>query len=362
MLTVKKETEYKKHINGLKGFACVMVMIGHYIGLYKYAESFPVKNGILELFDEFLNSKISFIIDETFWVILFFVVSGYLVSQSSISSITDLIKKSVFRFLRLGLPVFAACFIIFIISETVGFYTSQTVPILENSFIQKPYNGEITFLQVMLSPIDVLFLGKVSLNGPYWVLREMFLTSLIIYLFSLLRNKLSNKTIYFLLVTAVFVLSMCFSNVVFAGIFGMIIALFEKDKDSFLNHNIPLLMIIVFCAALYFIPRSRIACIFFAALIVIIPRIKLLNCIFSSKIALFINKISFGGYSFHWPILLSVGMLVLIKTQNAFGLINACVISVFVSVILTVLMSILYYYLLEQYIYKFIKMIQNKWR
>ena len=73
---MEQKNTYKAHISGLKGFACFMVMMGHYIGLYKYAENFPVESVLLDYFEKFLASRIGFVLDETYWVILFFVVIG----------------------------------------------------------------------------------------------------------------------------------------------------------------------------------------------------------------------------------------------------------------------------------------------
>ena len=91
-------TVQMKYINGLKGLACLMVMIGHFIGIYKYAENFPADSKFLQLFDTFIESKLGFIIDESFWVILFFFVSGYLISLSKTPDIKSLFLKLTFSF------------------------------------------------------------------------------------------------------------------------------------------------------------------------------------------------------------------------------------------------------------------------
>lgn len=35
-------TNYKSYITGLKGFACVMVMIGQFLGVFAYADNMPI--------------------------------------------------------------------------------------------------------------------------------------------------------------------------------------------------------------------------------------------------------------------------------------------------------------------------------
>ena len=349
---------YKSYINGLKGFACIMVMIGHYIGLYKYAENFPIQNKFLDFFDTLLDSKIAFSIDENFWVMLFFVVSGYLVAQSNVSTFTQLIKKWVMRFLRLGLPIFFASLIIFLISETIEFQSLNTNELFECRFVQKPYKNDILFSQVIVSPFTVLLGGNYTINEPYWCLREMFATSLIIYLLTYLKSKIKNENIYTFLLSILFFASLVVSRVVFAGFFGMLIALCEKNINICKN-KIFILSTIVFCASIYFLSRKHISCIFFSALIIFVPKISCLNAIFSSKIADIANKISFGIYSFHWPILLSCGMLILIKTYNTLGLFYASLISVCSSIIISIILSVVFYYLIEQHIYKLLRKIES---
>ena len=357
------QTNYKSYISGLKGFACLMVMVGHYIGLYKYAEAFPAESKLLDYFEMFLNSKINFVLDENYWVILFFVVSGYLVANSKIHNFSDVVKKSLMRFLRLGLPILFAYAIIFAIYKTIGFHTTETITIFENSFIQNALSGEYGFTDVLKSPIDVLLLGRTVLNSPYWVLREMFITSIIIYFLNWLKNKINNQNVFYTVLFVALISSMAISNVVFAGLFGMALCILENtNKTEILSNKIFALMIVVFSAALYFIPRSRISCVFFGALILLIPRLPIVNNVLSSKFMGFIAKISFGIYSFHWPVLCSVGMLVLLNTYKRIGLLSASLTAVAISIILTFIISIIYYFCIEKHIYGFLKKLEKYWR
>lgn len=359
---MENKSTYKAYISGLKGFACLMVMIGHYIGLYKYAENFPVESILLDYFGKFIDSKIGFVIDETFWVILFFVVSGYLVSNSRVSNIKDAISKSFLRFLRLGLPILFAYLAIILIYKIVGFHTVETKSLFECAFVQNAYANVYSFLDVLKSPFDVLFFNNVSLNSPYWVLREMFITSIIIYFLNWLKNKTNNLSVFYVILFVALISSMVISNVVFAGLFGMVLAILENsEKREILNNKVFVLMLIVFSAVLYFIPRSRISCLFFGTLILLIPKLPIINNILSSKIATFVNKISFGIYSFHWPVFCSIGMLILINTHKSVGLLLSSLIAAIISVLVTFVISIVYCYCVEKYIYRFLKKIEKTW-
>ena len=356
MIDSKSKTAY---INGLKGFACIMVMLGHFIGIYKYAESFPADSKALQLFDVFLNSKLGFLLDESFWVILFFFVSGYLVSFSKISDITDFIYKSVMRFVRLALPILFASIIIFVIQESIGFHTVQTVGIFESLFVQKYYSGSIPLWQALKSPVDVLIFGKSPLCSPYWVLREMLISSILIYLLNLLKNKI-NINLFFAAWGIAVAVSMVFSNIIFAGLFGMTLNLIQNDKErAYISNKIFLFAVLAFSLSLFVIPRSRIAPVFFCALILIVPEIKICNFIFSCRLSQFINRISFGIYSFHWPVFCSVGMLVIIKTHADLGLTVSAVFAALISATTTLLLSFLYYHIFEKQVYKLLKHVDN---
>ncbi len=358
-----KQNDYKAYISGLKGFACLMVMIGHYLGLYKYAESFPADSVVLKWFDTLVDSKVGFVLDESYWVILFFVVSGYLAANSKIQTMKDFVSKILFRFLRLGTPVFVAFVIIFVIYKAIGFHTTETDYIFENSFIQQSLNGNYSFWEVVLSPVKVLFMGKSLLNNPYWCLRDMFFTSVLIYFLLWLKEKTKNENVFLLAYFVVFIISALEFEVIYAGLFGMMVAVLEKKSDkSLLENKYFVLFLLVLCAMMRIVSRQRLSCMFFAALILLLPKLPLLNNIFSSRLTQFISKISFGIYSFHWPILCSIGMLILMKIYQNIGLLKACIVSASICIVITVLISIIYYYCIEKHIYVGLKKLEKGWK
>ena len=357
METVKNipSRNYKGYIQGLKGFACLMVMLGHYIGLYKYADNLSFS---WPLADWFLSSPIKFLLNESFWVVLFWVVSGYLVAMSRVDSLKKLAVKAVSRFLRLGLPILVACLIIYVIGVTVGFHTTASSSLFENEFIQRYYTTGISIWDALKSPIDILLLGNASLNSPYWVLKDMFISSLVIYGLTYLRSRIWNKNISFLIALAVWVGSVVLSNILFASLFGMFVCWVERDAEAFLKNKLFIWALLGFSFLLYMLSAAEISNLFFAALIVLIPQLPLLNGIFSCRAATFVGKISFGIYSFHWPLFCSVGMLLILLLSGAVGLMWACVIAMVVSIAATFAFSIVYYYGVEQWIYRLLKKVE----
>lgn len=77
----------------------------------------------------------------------------------------------------------------------------------------------------------------------------------------------------------------------------------------------------------------------------------LFNEFFQKKIFLKLNKISFGIYSFHWPVVCSIGSYLIMNTKK-----YQFLLCWLVSIIITFIISIIYHYIVECYImnkYKF---------
>ena len=174
-----------KYFDGLKGIGCLMIMICHYLGLIKYAQS--INNSYLTHTILSINNSIfSSLINETIWLQLFFIISGYLISFTKINNLKELIKKILHRFMRFFIPILAACFIIFILQISIGFHNSDTKILFLNDWFQSSYNQSVSIIDVIFAPFKIILLGKVSeFNTPYWVINEMFIASIIIYCYKL---------------------------------------------------------------------------------------------------------------------------------------------------------------------------------
>lgn len=206
---------YYSHLNGLKGLAALLVMLGHYLGLYKYAESFSPSTWLIDAVN---FSPFSFVINEGYWLYLFFVVSGYLVAKSRIVTMQDLIVKAGSRFLRLAIPIFFS------------------------------YGG------ICKKPCFA-----------FWFLAAAMLPELL--------------------------------------------------------------------------PITLKAVLFFAALILLVPRLPLFTRFLSSAPVRFIGKISWGIYSFHWPVICSAGALSLLRLSGVVGLLKAYYLTFPVVAVLTLGLS-----------------------
>ena len=344
-LQTGRRTGYQNHITGLKGAACVLIMLGHFLGLYKYAQQFEPG---FPLIDSIRGSCFSFLLNEGYWLYLFFVISGYLIARSEIKSMKDVIFKIINRFFRFAFPILFAYLVIFMIYLLVGFHTEETTPFFRCDWYQNTYLGQYTFTDVLFGPIMVI-LGKPVLNSPYWVLRDMFISSVAIYglKYGLKKFFAQKRELAFSILMTITVASMAVSQIITACLIGMVISLYCDDKEIITTPGFAVWSMIV-GMAIYFLPPSVVASVFFASLVIFIPRVECINRLFCSKAFQYLGKISWGIYSFHWPLICSLVALIIVNCSSQFGLsgsyLAACILTGMASIVL----SAIFYHTFER--------------
>ena len=140
-----KEKQQKAYISGLKGMGCVLIMVGHFLGIYKYAQVFP---GI-RFIDILQNSSLSLLTNEGYWLYLFFVISGYLVAKSKINNVRELLTKSIHRFLRFAISILFSFFVIYVLYLVFGFHNQETIPLFQCGWFQKYYTDSYSIMDVI---------------------------------------------------------------------------------------------------------------------------------------------------------------------------------------------------------------------
>ena len=336
---------YYTHLDGLKGIACLLVMLGHYVGIYLHAQSFSPAIPFIDRLSRFSSS----LFDEGYWLYLFFVVSGYLVAKSRVETGKDLLVRCVNRFLRLALPVLFASLIIWLIGLAAGYHAAETGVLFQSRWFQAYYTDPISFGDVLLSPFAVLFLGDYRLNAPYWVLRSMFLSSLLIYLLEFLAHRLKaeeHESLAFSVLALITLLSYSLDPIITACLAGMLVSRYENSGIR--KTPCFALWAIVFVRALYVFPVTIRPVLFFTALILLIPKVPFLNRLFSSKPFRFLGKISWGIFSFHWPLACSFGALAMLGLAGQLGLTGAYAAAFWITLALTAVLSAGFRYSFER--------------
>lgn len=339
------------HIDGIKGLLCYLIMLGHFWNLCRWCNpDGPLVNRVTT----FINGSIlgETLFSATFWMYAFLVISGYLVSGSKVRTVKELIIKSINRYMRFYILIFGACVFIFVISKTIGFHTGDTAEFFTNAWFQNYYRGEYGLMALATEPINALFNGSCGFNDPFWVMSDIILASIIIY-FCKYMEKFTDKLHWVCLLSAV----MLDRQVIMACLTGYIIGKY-RDKIAKTLPKVLGVLILLF-VGLFFLRRYGIMptmfdeyplfTVFYCILLILVERLEFLKKFFGNKIFQIMGMLSFGVYSFHWPVICSVGSLVLSAGLSA-GMNGdvVYVLSFVVSFLTTTILALIYRFTVEK--------------
>lgn len=346
-------------IDGYKGLLCFMIMFCHFWNTYRLitGES-PLSHRIL---DTFTNLPLGgYFLVASFWLYAFLVISGYLLSFAGIKSTTDLLTKSVCRFLRLFIPIFGACVIIFVIYKAVGFHNVETADYFKNAWLQSFYTKDFVWKDIFKQSYIAMFKGNCDFNPPFWVIRDMLVSSVLIYICKLTDHIFEKKTHLLPILFTLCALLMD-RQVMTACLIGFLIGYYAEGLGKLTARfkNFFVVFIAIYGIFLWLKAGKVYPAVFdktteytliHCFLLIALNRFSLPQRFFSSKPFLLIGKISFGVYAFHWPVTCSVGSLVLMKCIDLqWHPIYTMAASFLVSLLFTVIISVVYYFTVEKF-------------
>ena len=359
---VKKE--YFPYIDGLKIIACGMIVCYHYLAVYRDAITF---GPAIPWLDAVCFSRLGFLTDQgqAFWLYLFFIASGFLLSNRSIASFPQLFQSCLMRFFRFAIPMLFSCLVIWLVGILFGFHNAETDVLFDNPWFRSAYRSPVTLSDALLSPVQVLLLGKSRINTPYWVISKIFYASLLIYLLQYLTHS-ANYALRFTVFCAAAVLIWPLEREMGACLVGaatlQLRFLLPKGKwTSFLSLFFAFGFLFAYLYLLYRRPeysKPLVSC-FFAAAFLFTDSTDPVRRLFSSSILSRLNRLSWGIYSFHWPLICSVGSLLLLRATPGIGLASAYGLCCFMCVCLTLLLSLLYHRSLERLSDHFLRLISQ---
>ena len=349
--------QYKNYISSLKGFACLLVMIGHFLGLIKYSPDLSAK---FPFFAFLKQIRLDFLLNESFWLQLFFIASGYLIAQSSIKNIKALGVKSLTRFLRLGFPILFANCIIFILYLLIGFKNADTSALFTNEWFQGTYNTSLNFIMLLKSPFDTLLFSNCYFNSTYWVLSQMFFASLLIYVFLYVSSKFQKPLYKTLLYLAFLMATFLISKIIFGCFLSLGLAIYEEQITKRMNTLIYIGLLAVSFLLCVFAYNTYTIFFFFLCLMLVCPKIHVINTFLSYKPFDYIGKISFGIFVFHWPVICSVGSYIILRLADGIGLTGALFVAIAVSLVISVILAIIFNLTAEKWCSQITRKLQNK--
>ena len=301
-------SQREEYIDGMKGLACLFVLLGHFTGIYKYAENATAINS---WFTQILTKgPLSFFTAESFWLYLFFVLSGYLLTRSTPPrKCREFLKKCIKRVLRFAIPIMGAAVFTFVIQYTIGFYNFKIQDTISNTWLTHLYGTQLTLRDIIEEPFRVLLLGNSKFNSPFWCLRDMLLASVIIYAVGWVCKtaKIKGSVLGVLILLGAIVNR----GVIVACLVG---AMTSFLKQRFKTLKVPILVAV--CGVLlpivaFFTENLFIMDAAFALCLLSVPLVPQVKSFFEANFVKKIGSVSFGIYALHWPVINSIGLGIL---------------------------------------------------
>lgn len=345
------------YLDGLRGTAAIMVFFSHFR---------------IAFLPEVSGYFVNFFCDGFFAVMIFFILSGFVLSNSFFAEKNAISFKfsSIKRYFRLEFPIIFSLILVYLLSILSLFYNQQASHLTNSDWLQSFFTGIPTVLHVLFdSFIGIIILGNVTLNPVLWTMRVEFYGSLLIFaILFIFKNNYFNDIKYRFIFYA-FVL-LLISDTFFAGfIIGMILCdlknshIISNHKNNFIlfyafvgvfigSFMITFLSVtgfsdlkLILSPTLYIGQKNL---LFFigghsvfwslrligaSLLVFAFVRSNLLQHTFSKPLFIFLGKISFSLYTMHLIVLCSLSSYLFIIFNNHLSY-NESVLLVFVITLL----------------------------
>jgi peptidoglycan/LPS O-acetylase OafA/YrhL len=188
--------------DGLRGIAAFNVAVNHFVAaflpmmLYKTHPSiFSENSNPSHLFEIITSPIFSVFYNGNFAVLIFFVLSGYVLTLPFFSNIGDsknILEKRLWgRYLRLNIPIASAILISYFFYK-LGMYSNVEAAQISGSvnWLKNFFPDGITFLETSKEAIyGSIFFGAGTLVPPLWTLKIEFIGSLYILIFYISKPK-----------------------------------------------------------------------------------------------------------------------------------------------------------------------------
>lgn len=354
--------------DGLRGIASFNVAISHFIAafipmaLYKnYPWVHPKIPDENIFFNIIASSPISILYNGHFAVMLFFVISGYVLAMPYFEyhGITTLKKRIIGRYFRLNLPIIAAILLSYIFYKFNLYSNSQASLISNSDWLSNYFNEGIKDIVALKEALfsSILF-GHGTFIPPLWSLGIEFVGSILLLLFYILKPKnflllpfilislflfifFRGESIYYLAIFAGSLLNLIkiknYKNIFFLFILGIYFGSYQFE--NILYNFLPSTSII---GGSEFFDKNIYNVI--GAILMTSSVINgFLNNFFESKFILFLGRISFALYLVHFIVLCSISSYIyLYLPLNVFTLL--------INFIVYIVLSLLFAHMFEKII------------
>ena len=290
----------------------LFILLGHFTGIYKYAENASqIDSWFVRILTE---GPVSIFTAESFWLYLFFVISGYLLIISTPRKTRDFLVKCAKRILRLAIPIWGTAIFIFVIQNTIGFYNHSVQAIVQNTWLTHLYGSRLTVLDILKEPFFVLILGTSKFNSPFWCLRDMLISSFLIYGVGWICKSKKTETIAVCVLTVLAAITG--RSIIMACLCGSCARLLREKAEIQNKKNIMVLAGLLLPLVAFWSGNPVFTSTAFASFLIAVPQVERVKSIFECKLVKRLGAVSFGIYALHWPIINSIGLRIIVMSTN----------------------------------------------
>ncbi len=360
-------TDKINYLDGLRGIAAINVMIMHFsillVPAIIYSDRMPSHFGGLEQL--FSSTPLGLIGAGNFSVCIFFVLSGYVLTYKYFRTKDKkiIISGAVRRYIRLFVPVFAAIILAFLLASTGVFhYYIETVMISGNN----NYANYWTFTPDIVDAVKQaiwgsFFAGEDTYNPVLWTMTIEFYGSMLVFAMALLFGVQRARWTFYLAAAVLF-----FNSYYFAFVIGMVLADTFNSKTSMFKTDNKIILSILLISGLFLgsypvgtvtndslygflnnglfqTPKLTYHILGAGMIMYVLLNSRWLQNIFSSSVPVFLGKISYSLYLIHFLVISSFTCALFLFLHSVFQYGTAVFISCFLSVLLIIPLSYLFY-------------------
>ncbi len=171
-------------IDALRFLACLCVFNSHFYNVfYRWSST---RLGLTQPLIWLLNYPLNLLVSGTFWVSVFFVLSGIFAGHTRVETFPELLIRIIRRYSQFLIPILVLDLIAWIMMKNSLFPTVEYAEFLNENLLKSFYQTDLSLLEVLK---DALFLGS-AIHKPFWMMDELFIGSCLVYVYDYLREKL----------------------------------------------------------------------------------------------------------------------------------------------------------------------------
>lgn len=339
----------------LRGLACMVVVFSHLFGVfYPQLHNFAASNmPKFELAEVIHNSPFAFFYSGTGAVFVFFALSGYVLTLSSLKAKNKKLKLKeslIKRYPRLAIPALFSCLLMWLVLH-IDVDLSKT-----SEWFQGFKITPIFFDALYSGTIDSFLFGASNYNPVLWTMQIELFGSLIIFFACFFQEK---KIIKYIFIILSVVLAAKTSLITLLGIMSFILGhflYFSKEKPPEFINIFFLIFGLYLCgvhntSASYSIfesilgSRTYNVLNFLGGLLIVLATIKsnIINNLLDKNILTHLGKLSFSIYLVHIPLIYLIGIPVFnYALQSNLNFITASAICAIIVIIVTFIFAEIY--------------------